>query len=73
MSKIMLTINEASNEFSLPRYAIRQWLISGQLPHVKAGNRYLIAKANLERFLSGEMSVEKSLKDPKNVRFSQFV
>jgi excisionase family DNA binding protein len=54
MSKLTLTIKEAANEFCLPQYTIRQWLLSGQLPHVKAGKRYLLTRTNIERFLNGE-------------------
>ena len=44
----MLTIKEAAALVDgLTPYRIRQMCISGQLPHIKAGNKYLINKNKL--------------------------
>lgn len=44
----MLTIKEAAALVDgLTAYRIRQMCIAGELPHIKAGNKYLINKSKL--------------------------
>jgi excisionase family DNA binding protein len=49
----MLTINEAA-EFvpGLSKWRIRQMCVSGELPHLKAGKKYLINEHVLLKFLT---------------------
>lgn len=39
----------------IKEYTIRQWILSGQLPAVKAGKKYLINRMLFEEFLYGEV------------------
>lgn len=55
----MRTINEAHAELkaadpdtALTPHFIRQLILSGSVPHVKAGNKYLVELDALERYLS---------------------
>lgn len=38
----MYTIDEIAKISNQPKTRVRKWVISGQLPHVKAGRNYLI-------------------------------
>jgi len=44
----MLTIEETSRRFSLPKHFVRQAVLSNKVVHVKAGKKYLI---NAEKFI----------------------
>ena len=49
----MLTINEAADRVpGLTKYRIREMCISGELPHVRAGKKYLICEEVLIRHLT---------------------
>jgi len=49
----MLTINEAAEKVpGLTRYRIREMCISGELPCVKAGRKYLICEQVLYKVLT---------------------
>ena len=49
----MLTINEAAEKVQgLTRYRIREMCISGELPCVKAGRKYLICEQVLYKVLT---------------------
>ena len=49
----MLTINEAAECVSgLSKWRIREMCISGQLPHMKAGKKYLINEQVLVGYLT---------------------
>lgn len=57
----MRTIQEAYNELkksdpetAVTPHAIRQMILSGVLPHIKAGKKYLINIDILNDFLSGQ-------------------
>lgn len=51
----MLTIKEAAALVDgLTEYRIRQLCITGQLPHIMAGNKYLINKDVLLRYIRCE-------------------
>lgn len=57
----MRTIQEAAAEIkerdpntAITPYAIRQMVLNGNLPHVKAGKKYLINLDVLERYLCNE-------------------
>ena len=51
----MLTIKEAAALVDgLTEYRIRQLCITGQLPHIMAGNKYLIHKDVLLRYIRCE-------------------
>jgi hypothetical protein len=47
----MLKINDAAQLTGQPPSRIRQWCVSGVLPHVKAGKVYLINEPVLLDFL----------------------
>ena len=49
----MLTINEAAEQVpGLTKYRIREMCIKGELPHVRAGKKYLICEEVLIRHLT---------------------
>jgi len=49
---IMLTVKEAAAEVvGLTPFRVRQLCISGELKHIKAGNKYLINKSVLLEFI----------------------
>lgn len=57
----MRTIQEAAAEIkerdpntAITPYAIRQMVLNGNLPHIKAGKKYLINLDVLERYLCNE-------------------
>ena len=59
----MRTIQEAYNELkkfdsktAITPYAIRQLVICGAIPHIKAGKKYLINLDVLFEFLSGQLT-----------------
>lgn len=43
-------------ESSLTKTAIRRMVITGEIPSVRAGQKYLIALENLEKYLEGRVS-----------------
>lgn len=48
----MLTINEAAESVEgLTKYRIRQMCITGELPHIKAGKKYLINEEALFKLI----------------------
>lgn len=51
----MLTINEAAECVpGLSKWRIREMCITGELPHLKAGKKYLINEQVLIRYLTKE-------------------
>ena len=52
---VMLTIKQAvALVEGLTEYRVRQMCLSGQVPHIKAGNKYLINKELFLKYLRGE-------------------
>ena len=52
---VMLTIKQAAALVEeLTEYRVRQMCINGQVPHIMAGNKYLINKEIFLRYLRGE-------------------
>lgn len=58
MSPRIRTIQQAAAELkqndsstAITPYAIRQMVLSGAIPHIKAGNKYLISMEVLENYL----------------------
>ena len=52
---VMLTIKEAAALVEgLTEYRVRQMCINDQVPHIMAGNKYLINKEIFLRYLRGE-------------------
>lgn len=43
-------------ETALTKTAIRRMVIAGEIPSVRAGQKYLIALENLEKYLEGRIS-----------------
>ena len=55
----LLTIKEAATLIDgLTEFRIRQLCKSGELPCIMAGKKYLINKAILYKYISGELSVK---------------
>ena len=52
---VMLTIKEAASLVEgLTEYRVRQMCINDQVPHIMAGNKYLINKELFLKYLRGE-------------------
>ena len=52
---VMLTIKEAAALVEgLTEYRVRQMCLRGQVPHIMAGNKYLINKELFLKYLRGE-------------------
>ncbi len=52
---VMLTIKEAAALVEgLTEYRVRQMCLSGQVPHIMAGKKYLINKELFLKYLRGE-------------------
>ena len=52
---VMLTIKQAAALVEgLTEYRVRQMCLSGQVPHIMAGKKYLINKDLFLRYLRGE-------------------
>jgi len=52
---VMLTIKEAAALVEgLTEYRVRQMCLSGQVPHIMAGKKYLINKELFLKYLCGE-------------------
>lgn len=79
-----LTINDIKAELHVSHETVRQWILSGRLPHVKAGRMYRVRRSDLERMLAATPSVPHSpsepavasvnamgRRDPINIRFSR--
>ena len=47
---------DIAQETGLGLNLVYRLLRAGKIPHVKAGDRYLISRANFEKWLSGEQS-----------------
>ena len=47
-----LTINDIKGELHVSHETVRQWILSGRLPHVKAGRMYRVRRSDLERMLA---------------------
>ena len=53
----MLTINEAAERVpGLSKWRIREMCVSGELPHLKAGKKYLITEQVLVGYLTKGMN-----------------
>jgi excisionase family DNA binding protein len=55
----MFTINEASEYYGLPKHFVRRLVVTGEIPSVKAGKKYLINEKILEKYLHGKQSCGK--------------
>lgn len=42
-------------ESCVTEYALRNWILSGVLPSVKSGNKYLLDMDVVRKFLAGEL------------------
>ncbi len=51
-----LTINDIKAELHVSHETVRQWILSGRLPHVKAGRMYRVRRSDLERMLAASPS-----------------
>jgi len=47
-----LTIKDICAELQLSHETVRQWIIAGRLPSVKAGRQYRVRRSDLERMLA---------------------
>jgi len=55
-----LTINQIKAELHVSHETVRQWILSGRLPHVKAGRMYRVRRSDLERMLAATSSAPDS-------------
>ena len=51
-----LTIKDIRAELHVSHETVRQWILSGRLPHVKAGRMYRVRRSDLDRMLLGTPS-----------------
>jgi excisionase family DNA binding protein len=59
-----LTINDIKAELHVSHETVRQWILSGRLPHVRAGRMYRVRRSDLERMLAATPSVPESSSEP---------
>ena len=59
-----LTINDIKAELHVSHETVRQWMLSGRLPHVKAGRMYRVRRSDLERMLAATPSSADSPSEP---------
>lgn len=59
-----LTINDIKAELHVSHETVRQWILSGRLPHVKAGRMYRVRRSDLERMLAATPSIPDSPSEP---------
>ena len=59
-----LTINDIKAELHVSHETVRQWILSGRLPHVKAGRMYRVRRSDLERMLAATPSVPDAPSEP---------
>jgi excisionase family DNA binding protein len=59
-----LTINQIKAELHVSHETVRQWILSGRLPHVKAGRMYRVRRSDLERMLAGTPAAPGTPSDP---------
>ena len=59
-----LTINDIKAELHVSHETVRQWILSGRLPHVKAGRMYRVRRSDLERMLAGSAPVPGAGSEP---------
>lgn len=50
-------MHERDPETALTKTALRRLVVTGQLPHVRIGQKYLVSLEVLEEFLQGTVSV----------------
>ena len=59
-----LTINDIKAELHVSHETVRKWMLSGRLPHVKAGRMYRVRRSDLERMLAASPSVADGASKP---------
>ena len=59
-----LTINDIKAELHVSHETVRQWILSGRLPHVKAGRMYRVRRSELERMLAAAPSAPDGPAEP---------
>ena len=59
-----LTINDIKRELHVSHETVRQWILSGRLPHVKAGRMYRVRRSDLERMLAATPSAPDGPSEP---------
>ena len=58
LARKMLTVKEASEMyFGVSKYRIRELIRTGELPFMKAGNRYLIPEDALKKYMSEAIQI----------------
>ncbi|MBB5057473.1 excisionase family DNA binding protein [Granulicella aggregans] len=60
----LLTTKEAAELLRVSHWTVSAWLSKGQLPRVKAGGRTLIAKADIQAFLTRSQSPKTITTEP---------
>jgi excisionase family DNA binding protein len=51
-------IQSKDEKTAVTPYFLRQMVIQGKIPYLRAGSKYLISLETLERFLTGDLQVE---------------
>ena len=59
-----LTINDIKAELHVSHETVRQWILSGRLPHVKAGRMYRVRRSDLERMLAATPAAPDDTSEP---------
>lgn len=54
-------IKSMDSETAITPYFLRQMVVQGKIPHMKAGNKYLINLDVLEKFMAGELLTENAV------------
>ena len=61
-------VRQTDPETALTETAIRRFVVSGTLPSVRVGQKYLVALENLEKVLSGDLPVQHLQKNNRGIR-----
>jgi excisionase family DNA binding protein len=56
--KKVLTPEEVARELNVSRNLVYRQLKNGVIPHLKLGDKYLIARSTIENLVSGKTSIE---------------
>jgi excisionase family DNA binding protein len=56
--KMILNPDDVAAEAGICRRTVYNLLRSGELPHVKAGDKYLISRRNFEKWANGECQAQ---------------
>lgn len=55
LTKLTMTVEEAGHALGVSRNTIYQLVRSGRVPAIRLGRRWIVPRAQFERFLAGEL------------------